>query len=282
MDLEPELTELARRVLAEDVGAGDLSAALLPPHPAHGALVCREKAMLCGAAWFTRVMQLADATSHVDWHFKDGDWLTPGATVCTVQGNAPGLLTAERSALNLLQTLSATATCTARHAAALAGTGCTLLDTRKTLPGMRSAQKYAVRVGGGHNHRMGLFDAVMLKENHLLALGGAAQAVAAARKSAAGRRLIVEVENLAQLEEALAAGAGWLMLDNFSLEAARTAVAHTAGRAKLEFSGAAELQDLPAIAATGVDYVSVGGLTKHVRAVDFSFRLVSGGSGGSA
>lgn len=273
MDLEPELTELARRTLAEDVGPGDLSAALLAPRPACGVLVCREAAMLCGAAWFERVMQLTDESIRCDWQFKDGEWLDPDATVCEVRGPAPALATAERAALNLLQTLSATATCTARHVQALSGTRCTLLDTRKTLPGMRHAQKYAVRVGGGTNHRMGLFDAVMLKENHLTALGGIAPAMRAAKKAAAGGRLIVEVEDLAQLEAALEAGAQWLLLDNFSLKNARAAVELTAGRAKLEFSGAAELADLPAIAATGVDYVSVGALTKHVRAVDFSFRL---------
>lgn len=273
MDLEPELTELARRALAEDVGPGDLGAALLPPRPAHGVLVCREAAMLCGSAAFERVMQLADESIRVDWQFTDGEWLTPDATVCEVRGPAPALVTAERAALNLLQTLSATATCTARYVQALAGTRCILLDTRKTLPGMRHAQKYAVRVGGGTNHRMGLFDAVMLKENHLTALGGIAPAMQAAKKAAAGRQLIVEVEDLSQLKAALEVGAEWLLLDNFSLDNARAAVQLTAGRAKLEFSGSAELADLPAIAATGVDFVSVGGLTKHVRAVDFSFQL---------
>jgi len=264
--------------LAEDVGSGDVTAALIDPGAkAHAEVVLKEPATLCGAAWFDEVFRQLDPSIAVRWHFADGATLLPGTVVCELTGPARGILTGERTALNFLQTLSGTATTTRRYADALAGTGCRVLDTRKTLPGLRTAQKYAVRCGGGTNHRLGLFDAVLIKENHIAAAGGIAAAVGEARRRAPTLPIEVEVENLAELDEALGTEADRIMLDDFSLDDLRAAVARRnarpGARKELEASGGVDLSSLLAIAATGVDFVSIGALTKHVYAIDFSMRL---------
>ncbi len=262
------------RALDEDVGAGDLTAALVPGGAvARASVIAREAAVVCGRPWFDAVFAALDPALAVDWAVGEGAEVAPGARLCTLKGPARPLLTGERVALNFLQLLSGTATVTRRYVAALAGTRTTLLDTRKTVPGLRQAQKYAVRVGGGQNHRMGLYDAFLVKENHIAACGGIGAAVDAARASAPGAPVEVEVESLAELREALAAGADRVLLDNFDLDMMRAAVTETAGRAGLEASGNVGLDGLAAIAATGVDFISVGALTKHVRAVDLSLRL---------
>ena len=264
-----------RRALAEDLGAGDLTADLLPPGAViDSRVVCRQNAVFCGAPWFRETFAQLDPSIDIDWSVADGDALVPDQPVCRVRGPAAPLLGGERTALNFIQTLSGTATATHRYAAALAGTGTRLLDTRKTLPGLRQAQKYAVRCGGGTNHRMGLFDAVMLKENHLAAAGSIGAAVSDARRRHPDTPVIVEVESLAELGEALAAGARRVLLDNFCLADLRRAVALTAGRAALEASGDITLDTIAETAATGVDYVSTGAITKHLRAVDFSLRFI--------
>lgn len=265
---------LVRAALAEDVGEGDISAALVPASSrAQATVVTREDCVLCGRAWFEQVFLALDPDARVAWSRQDGEPLAAGDTVCTVRGRARALLTGERSALNFLQTLSATATATARYAAALAGSKTKLLDTRKTLPGLRLAQKYAVRCGGGTNHRMGLYDAYLIKENHIAAAGSIALAIAAARALAPGKAIEVEVETMDELDEALAARADIVMLDNFDDDAIRAAVARNAGRAKLEASGNVDLARLATLAGLGVDYVSVGALTKHVKAIDLSMRF---------
>jgi nicotinate-nucleotide pyrophosphorylase (carboxylating) len=240
---------------------------------ATASVTVREAAVLCGRPWFDAVFASLDPAITIDWAVEEGDSVAASAVVCRLEGLARPLLTGERTALNYLQLLSGTATVARHYAAAIAGTACQLLDTRKTVPGLRQAQKYAVRVGGGKNHRMGLYDAFLVKENHIAACGGIAAAVDSARDMVPGAPVEVEVENLEELREALAAGADRILLDNFDLEAMRAAVAETAGRVSLETSGNVDLEGLAAIAATGVDFVSVGGLTKHVRAVDFSMRL---------
>lgn len=263
--------------LREDVGSGDLTAALVPSgQRVTGRIITREAAILCGSAWAQACFAQLDPAIRLTWHARDGAALAPGALVCTIEGPARGVLTGERTALNFLQLLSATATAASRFAAAVAGTGCTVLDTRKTLPGLRSAQKYAVRCGGAANHRMGLYDMVLIKENHILAAGSIGQAVAAARALGAGVRIEVEVESLAELEQAFAAGPDIVMLDDFSLEDMASAVARNRARGRpvqLEASGSVSLETVRAIAATGVDFVSIGGLTKHVQAIDLSMRL---------
>lgn len=263
-----------RAALVEDVGAGDLTAALVPAGAgAEASVVCREAAVLSGSAWFDAVFVELDAGIEVHWHAADGARLQPGQMLCELRGPARALLTGERAALNFLQTLSGTATATRRYVDALADSRARLLDTRKTIPGLREAQKYAVRTGGGHNHRMGLYDGILIKENHIVAAGSIGAAVAQARSGAAAVPVEVEVENLAQIDEALAARADILLLDNFDLDGLRAAVARTAGNAKLEASGNVTLDNLADIAATGVDFVSVGAITKHVRAVDLSMRI---------
>ena len=263
--------------LREDVGSGDLTAALVPSgQRVTGRIITREAAILCGSAWAQACFAQLDPAIRLTWHARDGAALAPGALVCTIEGPARGVLTGERTAPNFLQLLSATATAASRFAAAVAGTGCTVLDTRKTLPGLRSAQKYAVRCGGAANHRMGLYDMVLIKENHILAAGSIGQAVAAARALGAGVRIEVEVESLAELEQAFAAGPDIVMLDDFSLEDMASAVARNRARGRpvqLEASGSVSLETVRAIAATGVDFVSIGGLTKHVQAIDLSMRL---------
>ncbi len=262
------------RALREDIGSGDVTAALLPADArAEAHVVCRENAVIAGAAWFDACFRRLDPAMAIHWNVNDGESVEADTLLCTLRGKARALVTAERTAINFLQTLSATATTAARYAAALAGTRTRVLDTRKTLPGLRAAQKYAVRAGGACNHRAGLYDAFLLKENHIAAAGSLEIAVRTARARRPDLLLEVEVETLDELEQALAAGVDRIMLDDFSLQAMREAVARTAGRIPLEVSGSVELDRIHDIAATGVDFVSVGALTKHVHAVDLSMRL---------
>lgn len=266
-----------RSALAEDIGDGDVSAALVPDRPAQARLLIREPAVLCGRAWFEACFRALDPDAAFDWQFADGDRL-PGADalVCTVDAGSRALLSAERCALNFLQTLSGTATAARRHVDAVAGTATRILDTRKTLPGLRLAQKYAVRCGGADNHRIGLFDAVMLKENHIAAAGSIAQAVADARARFPQLPLIVEVETLDELDQALGCDSvSRILIDDFAPDDMREAVRRSGGRVPLEVSGGVSLERLREIAATGVDCISIGALTKHVRAIDFSLRLAA-------
>lgn len=263
--------------LAEDVGAGDLTAALVPAGArARARVISREQAVVCGRAWFDEVFRQLDERIAVRWGVADGDEVAPGALLCELEGPARPLLTGERTALNFLQLLSGTATTARRYARAVAGTGCEVLDTRKTVPGLRDAQKYAAVCGGARNHRRGLYDGVLIKENHIMAAGGIAAAVAAARAQDAGVPVEVEVESLDEVAQALEAGADILLLDNFDPEALAAAVAlkrAASSPAKLEASGNVNLEGLATIAATGVDFVSAGAITKHVRAVDLSMRF---------
>jgi nicotinate-nucleotide pyrophosphorylase (carboxylating) len=269
-----EILADVERAFAEDVGPGDATADLLDATAtATAVLTCREDAVLCGAAWFEACFRKLDPDVRVEWLAHDGDRVAAGATVCRLAGKARALVTAERSALNFLQLLSSTATVTARYVDALAGTRTRILDTRKTIPGLRRAQKYAVRCGGGTNHRIGLFDAMMLKENHIIAAGGIRPAVRAARMIHPALPLIVEVETMDELAEAIAASADRALLDNFTPAMLKEAVDYTAGRIPLEVSGNVELDTVRAIAETGVDFISSGALTKHVRAIDLSLRL---------
>jgi nicotinate-nucleotide pyrophosphorylase (carboxylating) len=265
----------ARDALAEDVGSGDLTAALLPEgQRARGQVITRESGVLCGRAWFDSVFRLLDLSIRVDWEAADGQRIAAGQRLCTLTGGIRGLLTGERTALNYLQTLSGTASRARRYADAVAGLPVRVLDTRKTIPGLRLQQKYAVTCGGCHNHRMGLYDAVLIKENHLLAAGSVAAALAAARRVAPGVPVEIEVESIDELAEALAAGAQRILLDNFPLDRLREAVGINAGRARLEASGGIRLDGIRAVAETGVDDISVGGLTKNVRALDLSMRIL--------
>ena len=273
--VDPE--EIARYI-REDLGTGDLTAEIVPATTsAEATVITRETMVLCGCPWFDAVFAQLGPEIQIIWHKEEGAEVEAGALLCTLSGPARPLLTGERTALNLLQTLSATATLARAYARAAEGTGLTVLDTRKTLPGLRQAQKYAVRCGGCANHRVGLFDGILIKENHILAAGSIALAVNKARELNAGVVIEVEVENLDELAQALEAGATRVLLDNFTLEMMREAVALSAGRAKLEVSGNVSLENIPAIAAAGVDYVSVGALTKNVRAVDLSMRIVLAG-----
>lgn len=265
--------------LAEDLGSAagsvqpehDVTAALIPgEQEASAVIIARESAVLCGTAWAAQVLQQIDSKAKLVWLAAEGDWLEPNREFARVTGKARSLLSAERSMLNFLQTLSATATETRRLAALIAHTNCRLLDTRKTLPGLRRAQKHAVRVGGGQNHRMGLFDAFLIKENHIRACDGIAAAVQAARTSEPGKPIEVEVRNLDELASAINAGADTAMLDNFTLDGLREAVALNSGKVQLEASGGVSEEELVSVAETGVNFVSVGALTKHVRAIDLS------------
>lgn len=265
------------RALAEDVGNGDVTAALVPAAAmAEARVIVRESVVLCGRAWFDEVFQQLDPEIDVRWEAEDGDTLAPGQLVCTLDGPARTLLTGERTALNFLQTLTGTATTTADYVARVADTGCRLLDTRKTIPGLRLAQKYAAATGGAVNHRIGLFDAILIKENHIASAGSLAQAVRAARASSPALPVEIEVETLDQVEQALSTGVERILLDNFSLEQLREAVAMNAeldGSCELEASGGIEVDTLRDVAETGVDFISIGALTKHVRASDFSMRF---------
>jgi nicotinate-nucleotide pyrophosphorylase (carboxylating) len=272
--LPTDISATVQRALAEDIGEGDLTASLIPAAAqAHGRVISREEAVLCGTAWFDEVFRQVDDLIAIHWEAGDGEAVQRDQLLCRLEGPARGLLTGERSALNFLQTLSGTATLARRYAEAAKGTHATILDTRKTLPGLRSAQKYAVRCGGANNHRMGLYDGILIKENHIMAAGGIAPAVQAARAGGAKVPVEVEVETLEQVEEALKAGADILLLDNFDLGRMAEAVKRVAGRAKLEASGGIDMTQIKAVALTGVDYISVGSLTKNVRAVDFSMRF---------
>lgn len=268
----------AARALAEDVGSGDVTAALLPDTADIAYLLCKEDAVVAGRPWFDACHRALDPEVRIDWRVQDGDRVPAGTVLATLSGRARALVTAERSALNFLQTLSGTATTTAAYVDAVQGTGCTILDTRKTLPGLRLAQKYAVRCGGGQNHRIGLYDAVMLKENHVRAAGSLTAAIRAARVAQPALPLIVEVETLAQLDEALAEGCERILIDDFDAASRREAVRRAKaspfdGRIPLEVSGGVDMTTLRDIAADGVDFVSIGGLTKHVRAIDLSMKL---------
>jgi nicotinate-nucleotide pyrophosphorylase (carboxylating) len=264
--------------LAEDVGAGDLTAQLIPADTlALGKVISREQAVLCGTQWFDATFRQIDGRVRVTWAAADGDRVQPNQQLCSLEGPARALLTGERTALNFLQLLSGTATVARQYADAVAGTNCRILDTRKTLPGLRLAQKYAVRCGGGTNHRIGLYDAILVKENHIAAAGSIAAAVAAGRKLNSQVLLEVEVENFDELTQALDAKVDRILLDNFTLENLRRAVVitrrHANAGTQLEASGNVTLEGLRTIAETGVDFISIGGLTKHVRAVDLSMRL---------
>jgi nicotinate-nucleotide pyrophosphorylase (carboxylating) len=262
------------RAFAEDLGSGDATAELLPADArAQAELTCRESAVIAGIPWFEACFRRMDTEVRIRWNTADGDRVEPGDVICRLSGHARALVSAERTALNFLQLLSGTATQTAKYVAAVAGTRTRLLDTRKTVPGMRLAQKYAVRCGGGYNQRMGLYDAILVKENHIIAAGSIAAAVEAGRRLRPALMLEVEVENLDELVQAIDAGVDRIMLDNFSLPLMVEAVALTAGRVPLEVSGNVDLETVAAFAGTGVDFISVGALTKHVRAVDLSLRL---------
>jgi nicotinate-nucleotide pyrophosphorylase (carboxylating) len=262
--------------LTEDISGGDLTAQLLPEAAsARAQVITRQTGVLCGTQWFDGCFLALDPDCTVSWQAMDGDLIRPGQTLCEINGRVRALLSAERSALNLLQTLSGTATSTRRYVDAVADYNVKIMDTRKTLPGLRHAQKYAVRVGGGHNQRAGLYDGILIKENHIAAAGGIFAVLEQAHQLARpGISVQIEVENLMQLDEALAAGAKLILLDNFDLEALCFAVQHTAGRAELEASGGITLSSLREVAATGVDRISIGALTKDVEALDLSMRIM--------
>jgi nicotinate-nucleotide pyrophosphorylase (carboxylating) len=274
-DISVHVNDNVARALAEDIGSGDLTASLIDPaRQATATIVCREAAVICGQPWVMEVLRRVAPTAQAQWRVADGQRCQPGQTVVQISGAARELLSAERTCLNFLQTLSAVATQTARYVAAVQGTKAAIVDTRKTLPGLRVAEKYAVRCGGGVNHRMGLFDAVLIKENHIAAAGGLTAAFTAAQAVAAQAAFIeVEVETLTQLEEALRAGVTMILLDNMPLDMLHQAVALTQDRAVLEISGGVNLESVRALAETGVDRISIGALTKDIKAVDFSMRF---------
>ncbi|HDX8401640.1 carboxylating nicotinate-nucleotide diphosphorylase [Aeromonas dhakensis] len=284
--LQQDIRRAVRAALLEDLGdaltaldqpdaSADITAQLIPADRISTArVITREAGVFCGQPWVDEVFTQLGGDVQVEWLVQDGEVLTPNQELFRLHGPARTLLTGERNALNFVQTLSGVATLTARYVAELAGTDCRLLDTRKTLPGLRSAQKYAVTCGGGKNHRIGLYDAYLIKENHILACGGIAQAIVEARRLNPGKPVEVEVESLAELAQALAAHADIVMLDNFDVPMMREAVALNQGRAKLEVSGNVTLDTLAEYAATGVDFISVGALTKHVRALDLSMRFI--------
>ncbi len=272
---EPEEID---RFIREDLGSGDLTAQIVPAQTqAKAEVITREDMVLCGRAGFDAIFARLDPSILITWQQDEGTDVSAGGLLCRLAGPARPLRTGERTALNVLQTLSATATLARRFSRVAAGTGLKVLDTRKTIPGLRHAQKYAVRCGGCSNHRFGLYDGILIKENHILAAGSIAQAVSKARELNAHVPIEVEVENLDELEQALAAGATRVLLDNFSQEMMREAVVLSAGRAMLEVSGNVDLDDIPNIAATGVDFVSVGALTKNLRAIDLSMRITLDG-----
>ncbi len=274
-NLAAAFVENIRVALQEDIGSGDVTGRLVPEHEwVKARVLVREEAVLCGAPWFEGVMQLVNSGIRIEWHYAEGDLMSPDSAVCTIDAPARALLTAERSALNFLQLLSGVASVTRRHVKAIEGTGAAILDTRKTLPGLRLAQKYAVRVGGGQNQRLALYDGILIKENHIAAAGSIGAVMATAFGLRSGVPIQIEVETLQQLEEALTAGARSVLLDNFSTDALREAVQINAGRALLEASGGINLNTLRAIAETGVNRISIGALTKDVRATDYSLRIL--------
>jgi len=275
--LPPDIEEQVARALAEDIGPGDVTARLVPAASnARATLITREDMILCGTDWVRETFRQLDAGIAIDWRARDGDAVAANAVICEIRGPARAILTGERCALNFLQTLSGTATTTRRYVDAVAGTGCQILDTRKTVPGLRLAQKYAVTCGGGRNHRLGLHDMVLIKENHIIAAGSIAAALQNARQLAPGVPVEIEVEDLQEFRAALAGHPDVIMLDEFTLDDMRAAVALRASDApgvKIEASGGVDLQRLADLAATGVDFISVGSLTKHVRAIDLSLRF---------
>ena len=274
--LSAALTANVHAALAEDMGSGDWTAKLVPLHVHKKAdVVVREAAVLCGAPWFDAVMQAVDASIQIDWKYAEGDRMQADTVVCQIEGPAQSLLTAERCALNFLQLLSGVATVTRHYVQLIAGSHAAILDTRKTLPGLRLAQKYAVRVGGGQNQRLALYDGILIKENHIAAAGGIPEVLQAATALQAGVSIQIEVENLAELKEALSSGATSILLDNFSLDMMREAVSLNLGRAVLEASGGVNAQTVQAIAQTGVDRISIGSLTKDIRATDYSLTVLS-------
>lgn len=276
MLLPNDIQTTVARALDEDIGTGDVTAGLIPAaKQASATVICREAAILCGTAWFDEVFRQLDPAVHIIWQHQDGERVAAHAVLCTLQGSARSILSGERAALNFLQTLSATATATRRYVDLVAHTQCRILDTRKTLPGLRTAQKYAVVCGGGTNHRIGLYDRVLIKENHIMAAGSITAAIQQARQLHPGILVEVETENLQELAEATAAQADIIMLDEYSLADMREAVRITEGRIPLEASGGVSPETLVAIAETGVNFVSIGGITKHVRAVDLSMRFVA-------
>jgi nicotinate-nucleotide pyrophosphorylase (carboxylating) len=280
-ELPADLAHQVEAALREDLGSGDVTASLVPAaQRVRGSVVSREQAVLCGRAWADETFRQLDSKVQLTWHAADGERVVAQQVIFSIAGPARPVLTGERTALNFLQLLSATATAARRFVDAVAGTGCQILDTRKTLPGLRTAQKYAVRCGGARNHRMGLYDQVLIKENHIAAAGSLTGAIEAARHNAAGVTVEVEVETLGELQEALGARADIVMLDEFTLEDMRAAVALNRAQgaaAKLEVSGSVSLDAVRAIAETGVDFISVGAITKNVRAIDLSMRLDFGG-----
>lgn len=274
-----EITRSVADTLKEDLGgtldaSQDITASLIPADAMNTAtIITREHGVFCGQAWADEVFKQLGGTVTIEWHVKDGDKVEPNQTLCTLTGPARDLLTGERNAMNFIQTLSGCATTTAEYAAKIAHTDCRLLDTRKTIPGLRSALKYAVACGGGFNHRIGVFDAYLIKENHIIACGGITQAITTAKELNPGKPVEVETESLAELQEAIDAGADIIMLDNFTKEMMREAVEINAGRAALENSGNVTLETIAEYAETGVDYISVGALTKHLKAMDLSMRF---------
>lgn len=277
LQLPSDLAQQVSTALAEDIGGADITAQLIPASQrVTGKVITREEAVLCGRPWVTEVFRQLDPAVQLTWHADDGDRVTANQTLFEVAGLARPVLTGERTALNFLQLLSATATATRRYVDAIEGTRCAIWDTRKTLPGLRTAQKYAVQCGGGHNYRIGLFDQVLIKENHIAAAGSLTAAVAAARRAAGSCKVDVEVETMEELEEALRAGPDVILLDEFSLADTRAAVAlnnSNGRRVALEASGGVTLETVRSVAETGVDYISIGSITKHVRAVELSMRL---------
>jgi len=274
----PDAEVISRQVrlcLEEDLGSGDLTAGLISAEAlSQVEVICRDEAVICGCAWFDEVFRQLDSAIRVDWLVSDGVKVAPGTLLCRLSGNTRALLSGERTALNYLQTLSATATRARLYADAVAGTNVRILDTRKTLPGLRLQQKYAVTCGGCHNHRIGLYDAILIKENHIQATGSITAALRAAQVVGGGVEIEIEVESLADLEQALAAGARRVLLDNFSRDQMVQAVSLNAGRARLEASGGITLQNIRKIAETGIDDISVGALTKDIAAVDLSMRFI--------
>lgn len=278
MSLQPPSAHIIHddvaRALAEDIGSGDITAELIPvENVAWATIITREPAIVCGIDWATETFRQIDSGIKLEWKVKDGQTVVEDQILCQLHGSARNLLSAERTALNFLQTLSGTASTAHQYAHAVRQFNTIILDTRKTLPGLRHAQKYAVRCGGAQNHRLGLYDAFLIKENHIMAYGSIGAAIAQARRNHCDRPVEIEVETLEELEQALIANADIVMLDNFSLEQMRAAVASTAGRARLEASGNIHMNNLVETAETGVDYISIGSITKHLRAIDLSMRF---------
>lgn len=268
-----QIEESVRQALAEDVGNGDKTAALLEPTIVNAKVISRETAILCGTAWFNEVFKQLDPSISIKWHFKDGDSVNTDDLLCEINGPVTALLTGERTALNFLQTLSATATETNRYVLAIAHTECKILDTRKTIPGLRLAQKYAVQCGGGVNHRVGLYDAILIKENHIAAAGSIRKAIGKAREMYPGVFVEVEVENMQEFEQALDTGPDRILLDNFSIDQLKAACQFNCGCNQLEASGNMTLENIAEVAETGVNFISTGSITKNIRAVDLSLRL---------